>query len=208
LLHLREDEEIGLEDLPAFIQHLEGAFGDPDRVATAQRRMREIKQQNRESSQSDVEFEVIAADLDWNPSALRNALRMWLSKDQKYSFTYSDMPEELPAFVSVCQIRDNQIRQRRAEKAALNNGGGTGSASSRRPPAPPNDPAGAPAGTVAGYSGPAPMDLSAGRRRISAEEWAKRFTDGRCRYCGGFNHRAAVCKAKERLRHSRRPGQR
>ena len=35
------------------------------------------------------------------------------------------------------------------------------------------------------------MDLSAGKRRISAEERAKRFADGRCLYCGGFNHRAA-----------------
>jgi len=42
------------------------------------------------------------------------------------------------------------------------------------------------------------LDLSAGRRRISAEERAKRFTDGRCLYCGGFNHRATECAAKEK----------
>jgi len=40
------------------------------------------------------------------------------------------------------------------------------------------------------------MDPSAGRRRISAEERAKRFADGRCLYCGGFNHRAAECAAR------------
>jgi hypothetical protein len=80
--------------------------------------MREIKQKNREFSQYYAEFQVIAADLDRNPSALRNALRMGLSEEMKDSFTYSDMPEELPAFVTVCQKRDNQIRQRRAEKAA------------------------------------------------------------------------------------------
>jgi len=34
LPHVREDGTIGLEDLPAFIQLLEEAFGDPDRVAT------------------------------------------------------------------------------------------------------------------------------------------------------------------------------
>jgi hypothetical protein len=40
---------------------------------------------------------------------------MGLSEEMKDSFTYSDMPEELPAFVTVCQNRDHQIRQRRAE---------------------------------------------------------------------------------------------
>jgi len=195
LPHVREDGTIGLEDLPAFIQLLEAAFGDPDRVATTEGKMKDIKQKNREFSQYYAEFQVIAADLYSNPSALRKALRMGLSEEMKDSFTYSDMPEELPAFMTVCQKRDNQIRQRRAEKAAQNKGGGIGFASPRPPP-PPKAPETAPAGTVAGYTGPALMDLSAGRRRISAEERAKRFVDGRCLYCGGFNHRAAECAAR------------
>jgi len=52
LRHVREDGEIGLEDLPAVIQLLEAAFGDPDRVATAKPKMRESKQKNCEFSQS------------------------------------------------------------------------------------------------------------------------------------------------------------
>jgi hypothetical protein len=75
LPHVRENGEVGLEDLPAFIQLLETAFGDPDRVATAERNMKEIKQKNREFSQYYAEFQVIATDLDWNPLALRNASR-------------------------------------------------------------------------------------------------------------------------------------
>jgi len=62
LPHVWEDGTIGLEDLPAFIQLLEAAFGDPDRVANAERKMREIKQKNREFSQYYSEFQVIAAD--------------------------------------------------------------------------------------------------------------------------------------------------
>jgi hypothetical protein len=138
--------------------------------------MREIKQKHREFSQYYAEFQVIAADLHWNPSALRNAVRMGLSEAMKDSFTYSDMSEELPAFVTVCQKRDNQIRQRGAEKAAQNTGSGIGFASPRPPPAP-KAPEKAPAGTIAGYTGPAPMNHSAGKRRISAEERAKRFAD-------------------------------
>jgi len=197
LPHVREDGTIGLEDLPALIQLLEAAFGDPDRVATAEWKIRGNKRKNREFSQYYAEFQVIAADLDWNPSALRNALRMGLSEEMIDSFTYSDMPEELPAFVTVCQKRDNQIRQRRAEKAAQNNGSGIGFASPR-PPSAQKAPEAAPAGTIAGYTGPAPMYLSAGKRRISAEERAKRFADGRCLYCGGLNHRVAECAARKK----------
>jgi len=81
---------------------LEASFGDPDRAATAKWKMQEIKQKNREFTQYYAEFQVIAADLEWNPSARRNALRMRLSEEKKDSFTYSDMPETLPAFVTVC----------------------------------------------------------------------------------------------------------
>jgi len=45
-----ENGEIGLEDLPAFIQLLEAAFGDPDKVATTEQNMQGIKQNNREFS--------------------------------------------------------------------------------------------------------------------------------------------------------------
>jgi hypothetical protein len=41
------------------------------------------------------------------------------------------------------------------------------------------------------------MDLSAGKRRISAEKRAKSFADGRCLYCRGFNHSAAECAARK-----------
>jgi hypothetical protein len=57
-------------------------------------------QKNREFSRYYAVFEVIAADHDWNPSALRNALRMVLSEEMTVSVTYRDMPEELPAFVT------------------------------------------------------------------------------------------------------------
>ena len=144
--------------------------------------------------QYHAEFQVIAADQDWYPTAVQNALRMGLSEEMKDSFTYSDMPEELPVVVTVCQKWENWIRQRRAEKATQNFCAETGFASSPRPAATPKDPA----GTVAGYTGPAPMNLSTGRQMISAEERAKRFADGRCLYCGGLNHKVADCAARKK----------
>jgi hypothetical protein len=109
LLHVQKDGMIGLEDLPAFIQLLEAAFGDPDRVPTAERKMGEVKQMNRKFSQYYAEFQVIAADLNWKALALQNALRIRLFNEIKDSITYSDMPDELLAFVTVCQKRDIHI---------------------------------------------------------------------------------------------------
>jgi len=74
LPHVRQDGTIGLKDLAACIQLLEAAFGDPDCVATTERRMQEIKQKSRKVSQDYVEFQVIAADLGWNRSTLHNTL--------------------------------------------------------------------------------------------------------------------------------------
>jgi len=45
---------------------------------------------------------------------------MGFSEEMKDSFTSSDMPEELPAFVTICQKQEDQIRQRQGEKAAHN----------------------------------------------------------------------------------------
>jgi hypothetical protein len=131
----------------------------------AERNMRAIKQKNWEFSQYYAEFQVSAADLDWNPSALRNALRSGLSEEMKDYFIHTDMPEDLPAFVTLCQKRDNQIRQRKAEIAAQHKW--TPPSTTKPPPPPPASraPEAAPAGTVAGYTGPAPMDLSAGRSK-------------------------------------------
>jgi len=109
LPHIQEDGTIGLEDLPAFIQLLEAAFGDPNWVATAKQKMREIEQTNSKFSPFYTGFSVIPLDLDWNSSALWNALQMGLSKEMMDSCVYSDMPEEHAAFVTVGQKQDNLI---------------------------------------------------------------------------------------------------
>jgi len=83
LPHVRDNGEIGLENLPAVIELLEAAFGDHDRVATAKWIMLQIKQKNPEFSKYYAEFEVIAADREWNPAALWNALTIWLAEARK-----------------------------------------------------------------------------------------------------------------------------
>jgi hypothetical protein len=203
LPQVREDGTIGLEDLPACIQLLQAAYGDPDRVATAERKMRKFKQMNPEFYQYYAEFLVNAADLNWNPSDFRNALRMGLSEEMKDSFTYSDMPEEIRAFLTLSQKWDNHIRQHRAEKAAQSKRSGQGFASPRPPP-PPRVPEAAATGTVARYTGPAPMDLSAGKRRIWLMEGRRGLQMGGVYSVFGLTTGRRNVQQGKKLRHSRR----
>jgi len=94
---------------------------------------------------------------------------MRLSEELKNSFTYADTPKELAAYVTFCPERDNQIRQQWPVKVVPNRLGGTVFASSPQLASPPKDPAGAPAGTIPGYTEPPPMVLSAGTGRIWVE---------------------------------------
>jgi hypothetical protein len=50
------------------------------------------------------------------------------------------------------------------------------------------------------------MVLSPGRTRISDEERAKSFADGRCLYCSGFNHRAVDCAVRKMARSFKEAG--
>jgi hypothetical protein len=40
------------------------------------------------------------------------------------------------------------------------------------------------------------MDLSSFKKKLTDEERAKRIAEGRCLYCGGFNHVARFCPVK------------
>jgi len=64
LSHIGKDGTIGLGGVTAFIQLLQAPFGEHERVATAERKIREIRPKSYKVSLDYAEFKVIAADLN------------------------------------------------------------------------------------------------------------------------------------------------
>jgi hypothetical protein len=189
--------EVKLNSLKDLVDLLDLAFGDQDKAATAKRELLKLRQRDREFSQYYAEFQRYVADVKWNTEAQLDALRNGLSNELKDSLQHTEMPEDLVEFVKLCSKRDSQIRARAAErKSGRWEGGYKKSDTTTNTTSAPET---APAGTVAGYHGPAPMDLSAVKgRKITPEERKRRREGGLCMYCGDSRHFAASCPRKSK----------
>jgi hypothetical protein len=187
--------EVKLDSLRVLVDRLELAFGDQDKAATAKRELLKLKQRDCEFSQYYAEFQRYVADVKWNAEAQMDALQNGLSNELKDSLQHADMPDNIVDFVKMCSKRDSQIRARAAEKKS-----GRWEGSYKKPDNANNTtsaPDASPAGTVAGYHGPAPMDLSAIKgRKITPEERKRRREGGLYMYCGDSRHFTASCTKK------------
>ena len=67
-----KDDQINLNNRAELIGILETVFGNPDRVATAERKFRSLRQANRDFSTYYAEFTYYAADTNWNEAAKRS----------------------------------------------------------------------------------------------------------------------------------------
>ena len=186
--------EVKLDTLKDLVDLLDLAFEDQDKVQTAKRELLRLKQRDREFSQYYAEFQRYVADVKWNEDAQLDALRQGLSNELKDSLQHIEEPESIVEFVKLCSKRDSQLRRRAAEKKS---GRWEGYKKSDTTTNTTSAPEAAPAGTVAGYHGPAPMDLSAVKgKKITPEERKRRREGGLCMYCGDSRHFAASCPRK------------
>jgi hypothetical protein len=69
MIHLVKDDRVNLENFEAFMTSLDEAYGDPDRVNTAERTLAKLHQGNRDFVMYYAEFQCFIADLDWNDAA-------------------------------------------------------------------------------------------------------------------------------------------
>jgi hypothetical protein len=197
MIHLVKDDRVNLENFEAFVTSLEEAYGDPDRVNTAERALAKLRQGNRDFVAYYAEFQRLIADLNWNDAAKRAALHRGLCEELKDILSTQDLPEEWSRYVALVKKRDMQYRARKAESHRPSGQNRPTSTPAVRNTSPvPAQPAPHPTSSGSGHLGPAPMDLSAAGRRLSPEERQKRIDEGRCLYCGGFNHMARDCPNK------------
>jgi len=178
------------------------AFDDPDRAATARHKLQNLRQGNSEFSVYFAQFQVLVSELNWGPQASRDALRNGLSIEILEKLVGIQEPEEMTEFVSLCQRLDSQIRaitnlrSLRTKSTPTNKPTQQNTTPTQNQPRTPQGTFAPSPASVHTTFGPAPMDLSANRRKITPQERASRLAEGRCLYCGGHGHMAAMCPNK------------
>jgi len=194
ILPLINEGNINIASVEALITLLENAFGDPDRVRTAERNLQNLRQKNRNFSDYLADFQRYAAEVSWNDAAKRTSLYEGLSTELKDALVTLDTPDELDQYIILLKRVDNKIRARAAERKGSSStwrSPTTTTTTTPKPAAPPTTTTTA-TGTQAG-----PMDLSAGRRRLSQAQREDRMRRGQCFYCGGANHMARQCPNRQ-----------
>ncbi|KAH0608715.1 uncharacterized protein H6S33_001849, partial [Morchella sextelata] len=208
--------EITLPSMVRFYEVLDTAFGDPDRMRTARRNLRNIRQRNRTFADYFAEFQRYAAESGMDEASRIEALMEGVNAELDESMIHHDTPATVDACATLLQRLDNR---RRAAEAKRGNKKPWNVTATPTPRPPPVNPVPAPRATAPAANVPAteshpstrpggdvPMDLSGGRRRPSPAERNARLVEGRCFYCGGVGHMVRDCpQARASGNQPRRP---
>ena len=108
--HITNDR-INLDNVGSFISILETAFGDPEKVATAERKLRNLWQANRDFSTYYAEFVRYATDTTWNEAAKRSQLEEGLCHELKNDLIARDEPKLFADFIALLQKLDQKRRR-------------------------------------------------------------------------------------------------
>jgi len=99
ILPLIDEGNINIASVEALIALLENAFGDPDRVRTAEWNLQSLSQKNRNFSHYVADFERYAAEVSWNHAAKGTSLYEGLSAELKDALVTLDTPDELDQYI-------------------------------------------------------------------------------------------------------------
>ena len=203
---LREErpEPSQLQSFASFREALELSFGDPNIVASAQRRLRLFSQGNRPASVFASELRRIVRDTGFNDQALCEAFRLNLSSEVKDHLVFTEEPQTLQDLMHLAIKVDTRLFKRRSERSQERRHRLTFPESYPRalflalPRASP--PTAAPSSSS--LMRPSPMEIgSVGRRGpLTEDEKARRRRNNLCLYCGEPGHIAIACTAKFRAR--------
>lgn len=192
---------INFDNVEALVTHLNTCFDDPDRIGTATHKLQTIRQGNRQFSEFYAEFQRYALQSNWDNAALHATLRRALSYELRSALAHVlDEPVDYVDLANLLTRIDQRQRALKQDSPRTQQTTTTRTQNQRPATAPAAAPH--PTSTNSGHYGPAPMDLSAGRRKLAPEERLRRLSQGLCLYCGGAGHLAADCTdpGKRRLR--------
>jgi hypothetical protein len=102
-------EPLQPNSVQSLVRLLEATYGDPNRQATAQRKINHMAQEKKSFPVYFSEFNRYARETGWNDSALINSLVESLSPELKTSLIGVDLPEALDACANVINKRYNDI---------------------------------------------------------------------------------------------------
>jgi hypothetical protein len=199
MLHLVENDHVNLETFGDFVTTWEESYSDPNRIHTAERAIAKLCQGNRDFVTYYTEFRCLASDLDWNNAAKRAASHRGLCDELKDILSTQDVTEDWNQYVALMKWRDQQFCAQKAESARPTAVTKPASSLPRSTPPASTQNTAHPTSSGSGHLGPAPMDLSVARRRLSPEERQKRIDENCCLYCGGFNHMARDCPSHPKV---------
>lgn len=168
-----------LSQLAPFIAAFRDAFGDREITASAISAIQRLTQGKLSVLDYITKFQLLAADVPWDDSALMTFFIRGLNSDIRIGFGYQARP---PATLADCVSLAVSIWNSLQNNAYLES---------------------------QAHSGPSPMDIGAvrtatdrpkspGRGPLSAEERQNRIDNRLCFYCGKPNHVSKNCRLKKR----------
>lgn len=218
LPYVKADGDIDFATTESCFGLLTTAFDDPDRKATALRKLRTLKQGNKPFNEYLAEFQRYVAEVDYNDEAKKNTLMGGISDELQDLMVTQDEPIDYNAAIATLSKLDSKRRARNIvytytrkqtpRPALLMGHSGTGqdalqSSSYRHIPRPSVP-------TITTHAqlprDPDAMDLSAAQRTrstgprgpISDEEKQRRFDENLCIRCARPGHIARECPLGKR----------
>jgi hypothetical protein len=187
--HDETTQEIKFKTYTEFIQALKAAYDDPDKRATAERKLLALRQNHKDCSTYHAEFSTHANVLEYDDRTKISFFRKGANNDLQTALAHQlNPPDNFDKYVAMCIQLDNNIRNLKG----LNTHRPPPMATATAPPIVPNTSS----GTASG-----PMDLSTINRSkkrgpINEEEKKRRRDNNLCMYCGQSGHWATNCPHK------------
>lgn len=181
-----------ITSVDAFIQELRTNFGDPDRMATAERKLDALKQRG-SFSEYLTSFRKYQSILDWNDSSLSYQFYRGLKDEIKDEMMKIGRPSKLQERIDLARRIDTRLSERSIEKQGYTHQRASNPAPVYRQST-----------TTVSSTSTVPSKssgqfLPAGtlkRGKLSPEERKRRQDKNLCMFCGSANHSIDKCDVK------------